>query len=478
MRTVRHQIITLEQNENIMKKLILPTLILFVFSCTQPKEMPSAAWSYRDHASFLDTLSHRTFNFFWDLADSTTGNQPDRWPGKSFSSIAATGFGLTAYLIGVEQKYITRAQAAERVLKTLRFLNQAPKGDKTEGITGYKGFFYHFIDMKTGFRFKEVELSTVDTGLLMAGILACQTFFDLENESEKEIRSLADSLFLAVDWNWAMNGNKTMSMGWHPEHGFIDASWRGYNEGMILYIMGLGTPSHPIPASSWGAWTSTYQWGNYFGYEHVNFGPLFGHQYSHCWIDFRGLQDSYMKNKKIDYFENSRRATLANRAYCITNSGGWKGYGENNWGLTACDGPGNANKNNPNMAFMDYTARGAAQWYVHDDGTIAPTAAGGSIPFAPQECITALHTMKQNFGEKIFQQYGFKDAFNLTITYQNGTAGWFDQDYLGIDQGAILIQLENYRSDFVWNLMKKNRYIVSGLKKAGFSGGWIDNVAN
>lgn len=447
---------------------------MILFSCSQPNEhhTPSII-PYEVNAPFLDSLSQRTFNFFWETADSTTGNLPDRWPSKSFSSIASTGFGLTAYLIGVERGYITRDQSAQRVLKTLRFFQQAPKGDKPTGTSGYKGFFYHFIDMKTGLRFREVELSTIDTGLLMAGILSCQSFFDQENETEKEIRSIADSLFLAVEWDWAMNKKGTMSMGWHPEGGFIEASWQGYNEGMILYLMALGSTTHPVPQSSWNAWTQTYQWGKYFGYEHVNFGPLFGHQYSHCWVDFRGIQDDYIRSKGIDYFENSRRATLANRAYCIANSGGWKGYGEDTWGLTACDGPGNENKSNPNMAFMGYHARGAAQWYVEDDGTLAPTAAGGSIPFAPSECIAALKNMKQNLGEKIFGQYGFKDAFNQTITYQDGSAGWFDQDYLGIDQGAILIGIENYRNDFVWRLMKKNKYMVSGLKKAGFTGGWI-----
>lgn len=460
------------------KSIFLSLYLLVVISCTQQTNQPISLSAYSDNASFLDSLSHRTFNFFWDRADPATGNQPDRWPSESFSSIAATGFGLTAYLVGVERGYITREQAAQRVLKTLRFLFTVDKGDKTSNVAGYKGFFYHFLDMQTGFRFKEVELSTIDTTLLMAGILSCQTFFDLDNETEKEIRSLSDSLFLAVDWAWAMNGKETMSMGWHPERGFIDASWRGYNEAMILYIMALGTTSHSIPQSSWKAWTSTYQWGNYMGYEHINFGPLFGHQYSHCWIDFRGIQDDYIKEKKIDYFENSRRATLANRAYCITNSGGWKGYGENSWGLTACDGPRNERKANPNMAFTGYSARGAAQWYTQDDGTIAPTAAGGSIPFAPSECIAALKEIKQKHGEKIFQQYGFKDAFNLTIAYEDGTSGWFDNDYLGIDQGTIVLQIENYKNNFVWNLMKKNKYIVSGLKKAGFSGGWLDQAAH
>ncbi len=233
-------------------------------------------------------------------------------------------------------------------------------------------------------RFQQVELSTIDTGLLMAGILSCEAYFDGADDTEKSIRTMADVLYRAVDWEWAMNGDERMSMGWHPEHEFIGARWKGYNEAMILYVMAIASPTHPIPAESWKAWTKTYQWAKYQGEEFVNFGPLFGHQFSHMFIDFRGIKDSYMTEKGIDYFENSRRATLANRAYCMTNSGGFIGYSDTIWGLTACDGPGNDNKINPNISFDGYNARGAAQFYQNDDGTIAPTAAGGSIPFAPR----------------------------------------------------------------------------------------------
>lgn len=423
---------------------------------------------------FVDSLSRSTFDFFWDLAGPDNGQIPDRWPSKSFSSIAATGFGLTAYLVGVEKKYITRQQAADRVLKTLLFFQQAKMGSEATGITGYRGFFYHFIDMITGKRFGKVELSTIDTGLLMAGILSCQTYFDADNNTEKQIRAIADSLYRHVEWDWAMNNDETMSMGWHPESGFIEARWKGYNEAMILYVLALGSPTHTIPASSWTAWTKTYQWGNCYGQEMVNFGPLFAHQYSQMYIDFKGIADAYMREKEIDYFENSRRATIANRAYCSSNPAGYIGYSPEIWGLTACDGPGNDDKSNPNIAFMGYSARGAAQWYVQDDGTIAPTAAGGSVPFAPEICLPALKAMKQQYGDRIYDRYGFKDAFNFTIINKDGSQGWVDPDYLGIDQGPIVIQLANYDNAFVWNLMKRNPYIVAGLKKAGFQGGWLE----
>jgi len=423
---------------------------------------------------FLDSLSKKTFYFFWDLANPGNGNIPDRWPSSSFSSIASTGFGLATYLIGVERGYITREQAAKRVLITLKFFKNSPKGDATTGVTGNHGFFYHFIDMTTGLRFREVELSTIDTGLLVAGILCCQTYFDKHTVVEQEIRRLADDIYTAVEWDWAMNNNSTMSMGWNPEHGFINASWRGYNEGMLLYIMGAASPTHPIKASAWSDWTKTYQWAKYQGQEHVNFGPLFGHQYSHMFIDYRGIKDEYMTKKGIDYFENSRRATYANRQYCITNPGGWTGYASSIWGLTACDGPGNDQNSNPNISYMGYSARGAAQGYVQDDGTISPTAAGGSIPFAPEICIVALKDMHAKYGNAIYSTYGFKDAFNLSILNKDGSIGWIDNDYLGIDQGPIVIQIENYRSGLIWELMKKNKYIVEGLKKTGFKGGWLD----
>lgn len=460
--------------------LCVSALLLVPFSsCREGKmEAQSSNAEQRQAAipHFIDSLSKRTFNYFWDLADPTNAQIPDRWPTPSFSSIAATGFGLTSYLAGVERGYISREAAAARVLSTLLFFYNAPTGAEASGVTGYHGFFYHFLDMKTGLRYRDVELSTIDTGLLMAGILSCQSYFDGDNDAEKQIRTIADSLYRRVEWDWAMNGRKTMSMGWHPESGFLDASWKGYNEGMIIYVLALGSPTHTIPAETWNEWTKTYDWSKYYGQEMVNFGPLFGHQYSQMYLDFRGIKDSFMNAKGIDYFENSRRATYANRAYCISNPAGYVGYDSTIWGLTACDGPGNDFKTNPNISFMGYSARGAAKGYVVDDGTIAPTAAGGSVPFAPEICIPALEAMQRIYGAKVYDRYGFKDAFNQSIENTDGSKGWVDVDYLGIDEGPIVIQLENYRNELVWKLMKKSPYIVAGLKKAGFTGGWLDAV--
>ncbi|MGH7718803.1 MAG: glucoamylase family protein, partial [Gemmatimonadaceae bacterium] len=258
-----------------------------------------------------------------------------------------------------------------------------------------------------------------------------------------------------------------------------------YDESMLLYVLALGSPTSPIDPSSWAAFTTTYRWGTFYGQEHVNFAPLFGHQYSHVWIDFRGIRDAYMREKGIDYFENSRRATLAQRAYAIDNPGGWRDYGSDVWGLTASDGPADTTITidaRPRR-FHTYWARGAALGDIRDDGTITPTAAGGSIVFAPDIAISALRAMRARYGDDLFQRYGFLDAFNPTIRdpafpmragrIVPGKA-WFDADYLGIDQGPIIAMIANHRNGFVWDLMKKSQYIVTGLCRAGFTGGWLD----
>ncbi len=429
----------------------------------------------------IEELQRRTFLYFWERADSL-GQIPDRWPTKAFSSVAATGFGLSAYLVGVERGWVGRREAARRVLHTLRTLLTLPQGPAETGMSGYRGFFYHFLDHERGRRYRDVELSSIDSGLLMAGVLSCQTYFDNSDSTETAIRQLADTLYRRVEWDWMLNANLRLSMGWRPEKGFIGAEWFGYTEAMILYVLALGSPTHPIPAACWDAWCSTYYWDEFQGYPHVNFGPLFGHQYSHIWIDFRGIQDRYMREKGIDYFENSRRATLANRAYCLQNPRNFKGYSENVWGLTACDGPMEwAQRYGQQVCvpktwerFRAYHARGAAADYREDDGTLAPTAAGGSVPFAPEVCLPALRAMWETYFDSLVGAYGFKDAFNLSFTADGRfPEGWFAEDYLGIDQGPIVLMIENYRSGFLWELMKKNPYIRAGLRRAGFSGGWL-----
>jgi hypothetical protein len=433
---------------------------------------------------FLDTVQTRTFRWFWEVTDARTGLTPDRWPTRTFSSVAAIGFALSAYIVGAERGYVTRAASAERVLTTLRFLYRLPQDSATTGVAGYRGFFYHFLDFDRGHRFQRVELSTIDTSLLLAGTLSCQQYFDRSDATETAIRAYADSIYRRVDWRWARNRPPAVSMGWHPERGFLDAQWIGYNEAMLLYVLAFGSPTYPIESEAWTAWTSRYHWASFYGQPHVNFAPLFGHQYSHVWIDFRGIQDAYMRGRGIDYFENSRRATLSQRAYAVHNPNGWVGYGSDVWGLTAVDGPKDTTVvwGGRQRQFFTYRARGAATNEIVDDGTLAPTAAGGSVPFAPEIAIPALKHMRRRYESDLFTQYGFLDSFNPTYQFagrvQHGRVvpgrGWFDGDYLGIDQGPILLMIENYRTGLLWDLMKRNPYFVRGLCRAGFMGGWLE----
>ena len=452
---------------------------------------PAAFTPSSAQSAFLDTVQRRTFDWFWETTNTRNGLVHDRWPTKSFSSIAAVGFGLTAYPIGVERGWITRDQARKRVLTTLRFFWQSPQGAASTKVTGHQGFFYHFLDMDTGLRFATVELSTIDSGLLIAGVLLCREYFDGADAGEAEIRSLADSLYFRMDWKWAQDGESSLSMGWHPEQapnqnqrGFINSRWIGYNEAMLLYVLGVASPTHPIEPASWQAWTSGYKWSRFYGQEFVQFAPLFGHQYSHVWIDFRGIQDEYMRGRGIDYFENSRRATLSQRAYAAANINGLRDYSADVWGLTASDGPIDSTMavGGRTRTFHTYWARGAGADEVNDDGTLVPTAVGGSIPFAPEETIPALIAMRQRYGDDLFGRYGFFDAFNPTLRMAGlkvpqgkvvPDKAWFDTDYLGIDQGPILAMIENYRTELVWRLMRKNPYVVRGLCRIGFSGGWL-----
>ncbi|MBC8043418.1 MAG: Tat pathway signal protein [Rhizobacter sp.] len=441
--------------------------------------------AYRPSAAdlaFLDTLERRSFDFFWETTDPKTGLVPDRYPTRAFSSIAAIGFGLSCYLVGAERGYITREQARDRVETTLTYLWRLPQSADKVQTAGYKGFFYHFLRYENGLRYRDTELSSIDTALLLAGILSCQTYFDRDDSSETNIRMVADSIYRRVEWTWMTTKPPVVSMGWHPENGsqkggkFIDSNWDGYDEAMILYVLALGSPTFAPDSTVWKQWTEPYVWGKFYGgEEHVNFSPLFGHQYSHVWIDFRGIQDDYMQAKGTNYFENSRRATYANRAYCLANPMQWRDYGDSLWGLTACDGPADTSfvRNGKPVQFHSYWARGASLLEIHDDGTLAPTAAGGSVPFAPEICIPALRGFEAKYGEKFFKRYGFLDAINPSYAATDTGSGWIDVDYLGIDQGPIVLMLENYRSEFVWKLMQRNPYIRRGLMRAGFQGGWL-----
>jgi hypothetical protein len=466
----------------VLASLLLCAAIGIVHSAVAKSPQPAIS---ADDRAFLDTLEERTFRFFWDSANPNKGLVPDRWPRRGPSSVAAIGFGLSAYCVGAERTYISREQAAERVLTTLRFLKDAAQSDDPVSSSGYRGFYYHFLDMQSGRREWNCELSSIDTALLMAGVLSCREYFDQDSAEEREIRDLADALYRRVEWSWMRPRPPLISMSWYPERGFGEHDYRGYNEAMLLYVLALGSPTYPIEPGAWDVYTSTYTWADFYGQLHINFEPLFGHQYSHVWIDFRGIQDRYTREKGIDYFENSRRATYSQRAYAIANPAGWRDYSADVWGLSACDGP--VDKvlffNGRERQFHSYWARGASAERINDDGTVAPTATGGSIPFAPEITIPALRAMAARYGSALFSEYGFLDSFNPSFTFKDiqlthgrleDGIGWVDTDYLGIDQGPILLMAENYQSELVWQLMKRSPYVKRGLVRAGFSGGWLD----
>lgn len=473
---------------------VLFAAMAFATGAASSTETKSPVYNFetlsKPQQAMVDDLEKRTFQWFWDGANPANGLIPDHYPGPSFSSIASVGFGLTAYGIGAERGYITREQAADRTLATLRFFANAAQNDSEDVASGYHGFFYHFLDMQTGKRFARwTELSSVDTTLLLGGVLFAQSYYDRDTPKEKEIRALADTIYRRVDWAWMQPRAPLISMGWTPGGKFIDADWKGYDEGMLVYILALGSPTHTISSDAWSAWTSTYpkQWGRFEGQTFLNFAPMFGHQFSEAWVDFRGIRDAWGRAHGLDYVENGRRAAYAQRAYAIANPSHWKDYGNNIWGLTACNGPGDIMLRMPDSSmrrFDGYTARGAGLDYISDDGTIAPTAAGGSIAFAPEIVVPALQAMKDRYGDDVYDRYGFVDAFNPSfdtdIPPKEGRVvrrkGWFDTLQIGIDQGPIVLMIENWRSGFVWRVMRKNPYIRKGLQRAGFTGGWLDQA--
>jgi hypothetical protein len=444
----------------------------------------------RDGDPVVNNLQRRTFRFFWDTTNKQNGLAPDRFPSPSFASTAAVGFALTAYVVGAERGFVSRSQARLRTLRTLRFLESLPQGPDENGMGGYKGFFYHFVHMHNGQRFGTSELSTVDTSLLLGGVLLSQSYFDRDTSSEREIRDLAEKIYSRVDWQWAQNRPPILSHGWRPESGFLRFDWRGYNEGMLMYILALGSPTHPIEPEAWTEWMRTYKdsYGTFNGQEFLSFGPQFGHQYSHVWIDFRGIMDAWNREKGYDYFENSRRASYAQRAYARENPMRWRGYDSEIWGLTACDGPADTVQiyNNEERGFFTYAARSTASIHILDDGTIAPTASVGSIAFAPEIAIPAIRAFRARFGEHLYQKYGFLDSVNPSFTFSDVPLrhgrivegiGWIAEDYLGIDQGPIVAMIENYRSGLIWSIMRSNPHIRRGLQQAGFTGGWLDQPA-
>jgi hypothetical protein len=412
----------------------------------------------------LDDLQRRAFAYFLRHADPVTGLIADTSREGADASVAAVGMGLAAYAVGVERGFLSRDDAVLRTLRVLRFLLASPQGEQPDA-TCHRGFYYHFLDMHTGRRANRCELSPIDTAMLFAGMLVAAQFFDADTPDERELRAIADELYRRADWHWAQDGGKAVSHGWKPEMGFLNYGWDGYSEAILLYVLGLGSPTHPLPAESYPSWALTYQWESLYGFDHLFSGPLFVHLFSHAWIDFRGIQDEFMRERRSDYFENTRRAVLIQREYAIRNPHGFAGYGRNAWGITAGEGPGPAVISRGGVAtrFYGYVERGVP--YGPDDGTLAPWTAVAALPFAPDTALAALrHFRTAHPG--LLGEYGIRGTFNPTLSWTSGS--WF-----GIELGPIVMMIENHRSGFVWRLLRGCPYVVAGLRGAGFTNGWL-----
>jgi hypothetical protein len=421
----------------------------------------------------LETLQRESFCYFLHETNPANGLVKDKtapdWP----ASIAATGFALAAYPVGIERGFISRAAAVERTLATLRFFWNSPQGSEPDA-TGYQGFYYHFLDLRTGRRAWQCELSTVDSAFLLAGMLTARSYFDANTDDEQEIRTLADALYRRANWQWAQNQGATLTHGWKPESGFLPFRWQGYDEALLLYMLALGSPTYPLADGSYAAWGSTYKWQHSYGYDYLYSGSLFTHQLSHIWIDFRGIQDEFMRAKGMDYFENSRRATYVQQQYAIHNPLKFKGYGEFCWGITASEGPGpdTIKVDGRERQFFGYLAREVPNG--PDDGTIAPWAAVASLPFAPEIVLPTLDYFIYHVKLKNEDHCGFKATFNETHPDRsNHRLGWVSPWQFGLNQGPITLMVENYRSGLLWRLMRNCPYLVSGLRRAGFTGGWL-----
>ncbi|MBQ0957616.1 hypothetical protein KAK06_01475 [Ideonella sp. 4Y11] len=438
----------------------------------------------------LDDLLARTIGYFWDTTHPVSGLAPDRSPGNPrMASTAATGFALAVFVAAVQSGLRPREQALARCLTAARFLAQAPQGPQASGVAGHRGFFYHFIDIERGTRFAPgVELSSIDTAWLLTGLLTAQAFFDGDHADERELRQRVQAIHERIDWPWMQQRGGLICMGWNPERGFADfIDYLGYDEATMMYLLALGSPTHPAAASSWDDYCRTYTrgWGTFMGQTHLGGAPLFWHQFSHCFIDFRGLQDRFMRDKGLDYFENSRRATLAQRAYAVANPQDWNDYGADIWGLTACDGPGmiqGPDHRGRTRQFHDYRARGAALVGTFDDGTLAPAAGLSSLPFAPEVVLPLLRALRQRFGRVIYNHHGFVDSFNTSFRAEGAQLsdgrtvpgfGWTGTDHIGIDQGSIALAAANHRHGGLWRVMRGEPTLRRGLRRAGFTGGWL-----
>lgn len=421
--------------------------------------------------ALLEALQHAAFEYFLSNTNPRNGLVADTSRERSPCSIAVVGFALAAYPIGVEHGWIDREDAVKGALAALRFFGESDQSGSPEA-TGYKGFYYHFLDMDAGTRVWQSELSMIDTALLIAGALTAAGYFDSTAAAERELRRRADELYRRIDWRWAQHRAPTMRMGWKPESGFLHYGWEGFSEAILMYILAMGSPTHPVSDECYAGWTSTYQWENLYGIDHLYAGPLFVHQFSHAWIDFRGIHDAFMREKDSDYFENSRCATYIQREYARHNPGEFIGYGDKGWGLSACDGPTGAwsRPSGASQPAFGYAARGVP--YGPDDGTLSVPAVLASLPFALGFVLEAVRDLLTRYPQ-VLSEGRLATGINPTLV-ENGGAVWVSTGHYGLDQGIVAAMIENHRSGLLWRLMRSCPYIRRGLVRAGFRGGWLE----
>jgi hypothetical protein len=438
--------------------------------------------------ALIDGLQHAAFDYFVQHGNRHNGLVADTSRPGSHASIAVVGFALSAWPVGVERGWMTHAEALQRSLATLRFFRDSDQRGRADS-TGYKGFYFHFLDMASGTRAWRCEVSLIDTALLLAGMLTAAAYFSGTSPDEVELRSLVDTLYRRVDWRWAQPKGAGVVHGWKPGSGFLARHWEGYCEALLLYTLGLGSPTHALTDASYPAWTASYRWEDVGGIDFLYGGPLFVHQFSHAWIDFRGIRDTFMQEKQSDYFENSRRATQVQRNYAIHNPRGFTGYGEDSWGLSAGDGPRAPRQRiaGRRQSFYGYAARGVP--WGPDDGTLSGPSVLSSLVFAPELVWPALRRLQARSAATntcLVRAGGYNDTVRMPPSTAPlsappdrypSAAGWVSDGCFGLDQGMIVLMVENFRSGLVWRLLRSSTAIRTGLHRAGFRGGWLDGAA-
>ena len=423
-------------------------------------------WERLSDNRMLEELQHESFSYFIRESNPENGLVRDRSKKDSPASVASVGMALSVYPVGIERSFITRAEGLRRTLATLRFFRNSAQ-DRKRRATGYKGFYYHFLSLRTGQCVRDCELSTIDTAILLAGMLVSAAYFDGQTAGERDVRDIADELYRRTDWRWALAKGNILSHGWKPGHGFLKDRWNSYSEALLLYILGLGSPTHPLPADTYMAWADGFQWRKYYGLRFLYAGPLFIHQLPQVWLDLRGIQDREMRQHRLDYFENSRRATLIQQRYATQNPREFARYCEYCWGITASDGPGNEMRriDGTTRKFFGYLARGVP--VGPDDGTISPWATVASVPFAPKIVLPTIRYL-DGLHLRGRKSYGFESSFNPTYLVSGNLNGWIARWHYGLNQGPVVLMIENYRTGLIWNLMRKCPYVASGLRRAGF----------